>query len=75
MVHSGKAYSGKAYNGKAYKGNASISCLCFKFWLFQASFDAKMIEHNNDIGLLGGMQLFLNLEMVAQSLLPEVTIV
>eukprot|EP00090_Calanus_glacialis_P035198 TRINITY_DN60141_c0_g1_i1.p1 TRINITY_DN60141_c0_g1~~TRINITY_DN60141_c0_g1_i1.p1 ORF type:complete len:923 (-),score=185.92 TRINITY_DN60141_c0_g1_i1:73-2841(-) len=37
----------------------------------QASYEASKLEYNNDISLLGGLQLFLNLEMIGHSLLPE----
>ena len=36
-----------------------------------ASYEASKMEYNNDISLLGGLQLFLNLEMIGHSLLPE----
>lgn len=37
----------------------------------QASFDAVKLESDGDITKLGGIQLFLNLEMIGHSLLPE----
>ena len=39
----------------------------------QDTFNQLMADNNNDISKLGGLQLFLNLELVAQSLLPEVS--
>ena len=40
----------------------------------QDTFNHLMADNgNNDISKLGGLRLFLNLELVAQSLLPEVS--
>ena len=39
----------------------------------QGTFNQLMADNNDDISKLGGLQLFLNLELVAQSLLPEVS--
>ena len=39
----------------------------------QGTFNQLMADNNNNISKLGGLQLFLNLELVAQSLLPEVS--
>jgi len=37
----------------------------------QASYEAAKLDNDNDISRLGGLQLFLNLEMIGHSLLPE----
>ena len=42
-------------------------------WLCQATYSQALEDSGNDVSSLGGLQLFLNLERVAQSLLPIVS--
>ena len=37
----------------------------------QASYLNAKAQYNNDVSMLGGLQLFINLEMIGHSLLPE----